>query len=107
MIHTRELLDSISSESFLGNDVLATAVDVLAECETAVTACATGMLAEKDADTLRAAIDRNLDCADAAGATRRILTRHSGHDPALLIAQVEACLIACQPRPVQRTRPAP
>lgn len=26
----------------------------------------------------------------------RILTRHSGHDPALLIAQVKACLIACQ-----------
>ncbi|WP_340380309.1 hypothetical protein U5640_32120 [Streptomyces sp. SS7] len=96
MIHTRELLDSISSESFLGNEVLAAAVDVLAECETAVTACATGMLAEKDADTLRAAIDRDLDCADVAAATRRILTRHSGHDPAFLTAQVEACLIACR-----------
>ncbi|NNN31103.1 hypothetical protein HLK59_12105 [Streptomyces sp. S3(2020)] len=96
MIHTRELLDSVTTESILSNEVLAAAVDVLAACETAVTACATGMLAEKDADTLRAAIDGDLDCADIVAATRRILTRHSGHDPALLTAQAEACLLACR-----------
>ncbi|WP_215449679.1 hypothetical protein [Streptomyces sp. ATCC 21386] len=96
MIHTRELFDSVTTESNLGNETLAAAVDVLAECETAVTACATGMLAQKDADTLREAIDRDLDCADVVAATRRILTRHNGHDPALITAQVEACLIACR-----------
>jgi hypothetical protein len=53
------------------------------------------MLAEKAADELRGAIDQDLDCADVTAATRRILTRHSSHDPALLTAQVEACLIAC------------
>ncbi|MEU2736135.1 hypothetical protein ABZ656_12040 [Streptomyces sp. NPDC007095] len=96
MIQTRELLDSVTSESVIGGEVLARAVDVLVACETAVTACATGMLAEKDADELRRAIDQDLDCADVTAATRRVLTRHSSHDPALLTAQVEACLIACQ-----------
>ncbi|MEU2990461.1 hypothetical protein ACPCAJ_32155 [Streptomyces griseoincarnatus] len=96
MIHTRELLDSVTSQSVLGGEVLARAVDALAACETAVIACATGMLAEKDADEPRASVDQDLDCADVTAATRRILTRHSGHDPALLTAQVEACLIACR-----------
>ncbi|WP_405818630.1 hypothetical protein OG241_26825 [Streptomyces sp. NBC_01390] len=96
MIQTRELLDSVTSASILSGEVLARAVDVLAACETAVTACATGMLADKDADALRTAIDQDLDCADVTAATRRVLTRHSGHDPALLTAQVEACLIACR-----------
>ncbi|MEU3161122.1 hypothetical protein ABZ753_27395 [Streptomyces griseoincarnatus] len=45
MIHTRELLDSVTSQSVLGGEVLARAVDALAACETAVIACATGMLA--------------------------------------------------------------
>ncbi|WP_019075012.1 hypothetical protein [Streptomyces hokutonensis] len=96
MIRTRELIESVTSESILGGEVLAEAIDVLAACETAVTACATGMLAEKDADGLRTAIDQDLDCADVTATTRRILTRHSSHDPALLTAQVEVCLIACQ-----------
>ncbi|QQM45648.1 hypothetical protein [Streptomyces liliifuscus] len=44
------------------------------------TACAAGMLAEKDADELRAAISQDLDCADVTAATRRVLTRGSSHD---------------------------
>ncbi|MFI6549443.1 hypothetical protein ACIBO9_39990 [Streptomyces prunicolor] len=44
MIRTRELIESVTSESVLGGEVLAEAIDVLAACETAVTACATGML---------------------------------------------------------------
>ncbi|WP_435225608.1 hypothetical protein [Streptomyces sp. Tue6028] len=96
MLQTRELIDSVTTSSPLNHEILAKALDVLAECEEAVTACATGMLAEKDADDLRTAINQDLDCADVTTATRRVLTRGSSHDPALLSAQVEACLIACQ-----------
>ncbi|MFF4350213.1 hypothetical protein [Streptomyces sp. NPDC001530] len=96
MLQTRELIDSVATSSPLGHEVLAKAVDVLAECEEAVTACATGMLAEKDTDDLRTAISQDLDCADVTAVTRRFLTRGSSHDPALITAQLEACLIACQ-----------
>ncbi len=59
MLRTRELFDSLTTANPLGNDVLVRAVDVLAECEQAVTACAAGMLAEKDADALRTAISQD------------------------------------------------
>ncbi|WP_320775925.1 hypothetical protein [Streptomyces sp. CRN 30] len=97
MLQTKELLDSVTTVGPLGHEeVLARAVDVLGECEEAVTACAAGMIAAQDADELRTAIGQNLDCADVAVATRRVLTRGSTPDPALLTAQVEACLIACE-----------
>ncbi|WP_369244713.1 hypothetical protein [Streptomyces sp. R41] len=95
MLRTQELFDSVTTASPLGNEVLARAVGALADCEQAVTACAAGMLAEKDADELRTAICQDLDCADVVAATRRVLTRGSSHDPAQLTAQVEACRIAC------------
>ncbi|MBD0748087.1 hypothetical protein [Streptomyces sp. CBMA152] len=96
MLQTRELFESVTTATPLSSELLAQIVDVLAECEQAVTACAAGMLAEKDADELRAAISQDQDCADVTAATRRVLTRGSSHDPALLTAQVQACLIACR-----------
>lgn len=95
-LQTRELFASISTASPLSAEAVAEAVTVLAACEQTVTACAVGMLTEKDADELRPAISQDLDCADVTAATRRILTRGTNHDPELLLAQVEACRIACQ-----------
>ncbi|MGH3904333.1 MAG: hypothetical protein ACRDTE_09105 [Pseudonocardiaceae bacterium] len=39
---------------------------------------------------------RDLDCADVAQATSRVLTRAAGMDLSLLSAQLEACLLACE-----------
>ncbi|MEU5952351.1 hypothetical protein [Streptomyces sp. NPDC047525] len=97
MLQTRELFDSLASRAdHLDNQTLATAADALSACELAVTACAVGMLAEKEADELRAAINRDLNCADVACATRRVLTRGTDADHALLAAQLEACVMACE-----------
>ncbi|MFD7711161.1 hypothetical protein ACFV6E_04755 [Streptomyces sp. NPDC059785] len=96
MPRTRELLGSITTATPLSTEVLAQAVDVLAECEQVATACAIGMLGEKDADAFRTAIGHCQDCADVSAATRRILVRGSSHDAGLLRAQVEACRIACK-----------
>lgn len=97
MLQTRELFDSLASRAdHLDNQTLATAVDALSACELAVTACAVGMLAEKEADDLRAAINRDLNCADVAAATRLVLTRGTDAHPAPLMAQLEACAIACE-----------
>lgn len=64
MLQTRELFDRVTTASPVSSEVLARAVGVLVECEEAVSACAAGMLAGKDADELRAAIVQDLDCAD-------------------------------------------
>ncbi|MFJ2033130.1 four-helix bundle copper-binding protein [Streptosporangium sp. NPDC087985] len=96
MSNTRELFDTMTAKAGLSSDVLANAVDTLQECEEVVTACAMGMLGEQDALHMASAISRDLDCADVAGTTRRILTRGSGPDNSLISAQVEACLLACE-----------
>ncbi|MGW7417911.1 hypothetical protein [Streptomyces sp. NPDC054863] len=95
MLQTRELFHSLASRAdHLDHQILATAADALSECEQASTACATGMLAGKEADELRVAINRDLDCADVAAATRRILTRGTDGDHTLLTMQLEACALA-------------
>ncbi|MGW7071064.1 hypothetical protein ACWGII_27950 [Streptomyces sp. NPDC054855] len=97
MLQTRELFDSLASRAdHLDNQTLSTAVDALSACELAVTACAVGMLAEKEADERRAAVNRDLNCADVASATRLALTRGSGAHPTLQMAQLEACAFACE-----------
>ncbi|WP_020578435.1 hypothetical protein [Actinopolymorpha alba] len=96
MTHTRELLDSsaLTLVPQVSSDRLAAAVDAMLECEEAVTACAAAMLAGDDALNLRDAIARDHNCADVVATTRRVLTRDG--DVALLSAQLEACVIACE-----------
>ncbi|MGW5861531.1 hypothetical protein ACWFRJ_05065 [Streptomyces sp. NPDC055239] len=97
MLQTRELFDSLASRAdHLDNQTLADAADALSACEQATTACAVGMLCEKEADELRASINRDLNCADVASATRRVLTRGTDADHALLAAQLQACVMACE-----------
>lgn len=96
MLSTRELFDSMTVHARLSTETLAAGVDVLQECAEAVTACSAGMLTESDAADLAGAIGRDLDCADVVEATRRVLTRGNGPDSALVSAQLEACLLACE-----------
>lgn len=96
MLPTRELFDSLTVRIGLSSEDLATAVEVLQECLEAVTACSAGMLTGPDAAHLAPAIARDLDCTDVAEATRRVLTRGTGPDSALVSAQLEACLLACE-----------
>ncbi|MEK8170582.1 hypothetical protein NKH77_16180 [Streptomyces sp. M19] len=97
MLQTRELFQSLAARAdHLDNRTLAATADALATCEQAVTACAVGMIAEKEADELRLAVNRDLDCADVVSATRRVLTRGTDADHALLARQLEACATACE-----------
>ncbi len=96
MLPTRELIDSLVTHAPLDTPTIASVVDALSDCEEAVTACAAGMVGEPDVDRMRTAILHDLDCGDVVVATRRLLTRATGEDGALLAAQLEACLIACQ-----------
>ncbi|RAY15735.1 hypothetical protein DPM19_08115 [Actinomadura craniellae] len=96
MPQTRELFDSLMAQAPLDGETLASLADVLAHCEEATTACAAGMLAREDAGHLHMAVLHDLDCADVVTSTRRLLTRTKIDDSALLTAQLEVCLLACQ-----------
>ncbi|MTE15342.1 hypothetical protein [Nocardia aurantiaca] len=96
MSHTQELFASLKVESNLDRAELAAGVDILLECEEAVTACAAGMLSEPNAAPLISAVVADLDCADVVATTRRLLTRHAGPDTSLLSAALETCLLACE-----------
>jgi hypothetical protein len=69
-------------------------VEACVEAEVVCVACADACLTEEDIAGLRRCIRINLDCADVAGATARMLARRLS-DARLLRAQVEACARAC------------
>ncbi len=93
---TRELIESLAGHAALDTEILASVVDALSDCEEAVTACAAGMLGEQDIDRMRLNVLHDLDCGDVVVATRRLLTRATGDDSALIAAQLEVCLMACR-----------
>ena len=74
---------------------LADCVAACLECEQACIACADACLGEKQIMDLRRCIRLNQDCADICGATARVASRLFESDPAILSAQLEACMRAC------------
>ncbi|MFC4011105.1 four-helix bundle copper-binding protein [Nonomuraea purpurea] len=96
MPSTRELFDSLAVHAALDTQTLASVVDALSECEQAVTACVAGMLGAHDVDGMRSSVLCDMDCGDVALATRRLLTRATREDSALVAAQLEVCLMACR-----------
>lgn len=65
------------------------------ECAQACTACADACLAEDGVMALTRCIRTNLDCADICETTGRMLSRHTGDDPDLTWATLDACAAAC------------
>jgi hypothetical protein len=76
--------------------VLARCIDECAACQATCTVCADADLAEADVPDLVHCARLCLDCADACGATLRIVGRQTEPDPDSRRATVEACLAACR-----------
>jgi hypothetical protein len=82
---------------FLDRQTQKACVEACLEAEVACVVCADACLSEDDVVSLRRCIRTNLDAADIAATTARLLARMLA-DPRLLRAQVEACaraLSAC------------
>lgn len=80
----------------LDPDDLVACVEAAQDAEAACTACADACLAEDDVAGLRTCIRRDLDCADIAGTTARVLTRQVALDPGLARVVLEACTVAAK-----------
>lgn len=93
---TREMLQTHPASTPIDEDVLLECIEACYECAQTCTACADACLAEDTDMQLTACIRTNLDCADICEATGRVLTRLARPAPALLRAQVSACMEACK-----------
>jgi hypothetical protein len=87
--------------------VLARCIDECGACEATCTVCADADQAESDVSDLLHCARLCLDCADACGATLRILGRQSDPDRASQRATLEACLAACRASADECHRHAP
>lgn len=66
------------------------------DCAAACTMCADACLAEDQVPMLRRCIRLNLDCAAICETTAAVLSRQTEPDPAVLRAQLQACIEACR-----------
>jgi hypothetical protein len=89
-----EIVSTLPDPLLLDERTQREGVEACFEAEVACVACADACLVEPDVNELRRCIRSNLDAADIAGATARMLARHL-IDARLLRAQVEACARAC------------
>jgi len=77
-------------------DAVAACIEACNECEFACNACADACLAEDNVKNLLHCIRLNQDCVDACTSASRILGRQTQPDVGLLVAQVEAMVLACR-----------
>lgn len=96
MTMTAEMIRTHPSESRVDARQMAMTVDALIECAEACTSCADACLSERMVDELRMCIRLNMDCADVCGTTARVLGRHTGTEPHMNVALLQACMLACR-----------
>ena len=80
----------------IDQDKLRACIEACFECAQSCTACADACLSEDMVAELTKCIRTNLDCADMAATTGRVLSRHTGYDANLTRATLEACAAACE-----------
>jgi len=94
--HLEAMLDSHPVRTSLDRAALIECITACFECEETCTSCADACLGEQDVRTLVRCIRLDLDCADVCEATGRMLLRQTEADPAIIRAQLEACVVACR-----------
>ncbi|MDX6742344.1 four-helix bundle copper-binding protein [Actinocorallia sp. A-T 12471] len=91
-----EMIRTYPADITLDRDLMADAVSVLIDCAQACTACADACLSEPDVALLGKCIRTNLDCADICATTAKVLSRHTGYDANMSVAQLRSCAVACK-----------
>ena len=93
-MRTQDMLSKHPDPSDLLDEVVALVNSAFA-CEQCCTSCADACLAEDSDMDLTACIRTNLDCADVCATTGRVLSRQTRPTDAILRAQLQACVAAC------------
>ncbi len=92
MSNVLAMIKSYPATSDINPDLLAAAIEQALACFQTCTACADACLGDEMLDCIR--VDN--DCADICATTVRVLSRQSGHNTAVIRAQLEVCIAACR-----------
>ena len=93
---SRMMLAAFPGQIALDPSRLGEALDALAACTQACTACADACLSERTVAELTRCVRLDLDCADICATTARVLTRQTGFDKEIARTMLEACVVACR-----------
>jgi hypothetical protein len=96
MSHAQQMIASHTAAPPFGRDARSRCIEACFECAQVCSLCADACLSEPQVEQLTRCIRLNLDCADVCEATGRILSRLSEGSPALIRAQLQACVDACR-----------
>lgn len=96
MTITADMIRAYPAAITIDRALMASTIDALLDCAAACTSCADSCLSEEVIDPLRRCIRTNMDCADICEATARVLSRHTGYDANISMAQLQSCVQACQ-----------
>lgn len=97
MTHVQSMLDAYPKGlADIDKPNLANCIQSCFECAQTCTACADACLSEDMVAELTKCIRTNLDCADLCVVAGSILSRHTGDDPEINRAVLEACRTACR-----------
>lgn len=75
-------------------ELLVAAIEACLNCEISCIACTDVCASENQGDELVRCMRLTQDCADVCGVTARLLARLSEADETVVMAQVEACVVA-------------
>jgi hypothetical protein len=92
----REMLEAHPQPVAGDLDLRARCIEACSACAVACTSCADADLAEGDVEDMVRCARLCLDCADLCDATKRIVTRQTASDVAVVRAAVEACVVGCR-----------
>jgi uncharacterized membrane protein len=80
----------------LDRDALVLCVEECLNCAQTCTSCADACVAESARADLGRCISIALNCADLCVTTMRVVSRPTGHDPAVVRTLLQACVEACR-----------
>lgn len=90
----RQMLEAMPVTTGFDTDYLVAAIDGALACAQVCSACASACLTEDE--PVVSCVHSDLNCADVCMTTVRMLSRAAGTDPAVIRAQLEVCVTACE-----------
>ena len=96
MSYAEQMLDAYPREFNTDAGVLVAAIQALADCAQACTACADDCLSEPSVADLVKCVRLCLDCADVCTATLRVVSRQTEYDANVTRSLLEACVTVCR-----------
>lgn len=95
-LHIEEMLETHPRSETRNRSALVECIEACYSCAQTCRACVDACLAEASVQEMVQCIRLNLDCADVCVATGRLVGRQTGANHDTVLAQLRACITACE-----------